>query len=118
MSNEGYTTYALHLGDEELCVRLSTDVCSRNCYTFESSEKKRKAGDRVKVEIANTIYAQKDQQQQLGLVESHAAEGSFRQPTAAEVSILTLSQLRYARSRAQELSNEFARLLNRGSSLE
>ena len=70
------------------------------------------------MEIANTLNAEKDQQPQLSLVEFQAAEGSFRQPTAAEVSVLTFCKLRYARSRAQELSNEFARLLNRGSSLE
>ena len=69
-----------------------------------------------KVEITNTLYVEKDQQ--LSLVELQEAEGSFRQPTAAEVPILTFWKLRYARSRAQELSNEFARLLNRGSSLE
>jgi hypothetical protein len=68
------------------------------------------------VEITNTSNAEKDQQPQLSLVEFQAAEGSFRQPTAAE--ILTFCKLRYARSHAQELSNEFARLLNRGSSLE
>ena len=67
------------------------------------------------VEITNTLNAEKDRQPQSGLVEFPAAEGSFRQPTAAEISILNL---RYARSHAQELSNEFARLLNRGSSLE
>jgi hypothetical protein len=69
-----------------------------------------------KVEITNTLYVQKDQPQ-LSLVELQAAEGSFRQPTAAELSILSFWKLRYARARAQELSNEFARLLNRGSSL-
>ena len=71
-----------------------------------------------KVEIINTLNAEKDQQPQLSLVEFQAAQGSFRQPTAAEVSILNFFKLRYARSHAQELSNEFARLLNRGSSLE
>jgi hypothetical protein len=70
------------------------------------------------VEITNTLSAEKDQHPQLNRVDFQAAEGTFRQPTAAEVSILTFRQLRYARSRAQELSNEFARLLNRGSSLE
>jgi hypothetical protein len=70
------------------------------------------------VEITNTDYVEKDQQPQLRLVEFPVAEGSFRQPTAAEVSILTYWKLRYARSHAQKLSNEFARLLNRGSSLE
>ena len=70
-----------------------------------------------KVEITNTLYVEKDQPQ-LSLVELQASEGSFRQPTPAELSILTFWQTRYARSRAQELSNEFARLLNRGSSLE
>ena len=67
------------------------------------------------MEITNTLNAEKDQ---LSLVDFQADEGSFRQPTAAEVSILTNWKLRYARSHAQELSNEFARLLNRGSSLE
>ena len=70
------------------------------------------------MEITNTLNAEKDQQPQLSVVESRAAEGVFRQPTAAEVAILTFCKLRYARSHAQELSNEFARLLNRGSSLE
>ena len=70
------------------------------------------------MEITNTSYAEKDQQPQLSLVEFQAAEGSFKQPTEAEVSVLTSWKLRYARSHAQELSNEFARLLNRGSSLE
>jgi hypothetical protein len=69
------------------------------------------------VEITNTLNAEK-YQQPLSLVEFQAAEGSFKQPTAAEVSILTFWKGRYARSHAQELTNEFARLLNRGSSLE
>ena len=70
------------------------------------------------MEITNTLNTEKDQQSQLSLARFRAAEGSFRQPTAAEVSLLTFSKLRDARSHAQELSNEFARLLNRGSSLE
>ena len=70
------------------------------------------------MEITNTLNAEKDQQPQRSLAEVKAAEGTFRQPTAAEVSILTFSKLRDARRHAQELSNEFARLLNRGSSLE
>ena len=71
-----------------------------------------------KVEITNTLNSEKDQQPQLNLAEFQAAEGSFKQPTAAELSILTFWKLRDARSHEQELSNEFARLLNRGSSLE
>ena len=70
------------------------------------------------METTNTLNAEQDQQPQLSLVEVQEAEGIFRQPTAAEVSILTFSKLRDARRHAQELSNEFARLLNRGSSLE
>ena len=70
------------------------------------------------MEITNALNAETSQQPQLSLVDFQAAEGGFRQPTAAEVSILTFYKLRYARSHAQELSNEFARLLNRGSSLE
>ena len=70
------------------------------------------------MEITNTLNTEKVQQPQPGLVEFQAADGTFRQPTAAEVSLLTFSKLRDARNHAQELSNEFARLLNRGSSLE
>ena len=78
----------------------------------------RKAGERSKVEITNTLKAEKDQPPPLSLAEVPAAAGTFRQPTPAEVSLLTFSKLRDARSHAQELSNEFARLLNRGSPLE
>ena len=67
------------------------------------------------MEITN---AKEDQHPQLSLVESQATGGSFIQPTAAEVSVLTFGKLHNGRSHAQELSNEFARLLNRGSSLE
>jgi hypothetical protein len=84
---------------------------------LEPSEKGGNQARESKVEITNTLNVQKDQQPQLSLVEFQAAEGTFRQPTAAEVSILTF-KLREARNHAQELSNEFARLLNRGSSLE
>ena len=42
----------------------------------------------------------------------------FGQPTAAEVSRLTFAKLRDIRVHTQELRNRFARLLNRGSSLE
>jgi len=87
---------------------------------YDSDNLKREESKAIesKVEITNTLNAEENQQARLGLMEPQAAEGSFRQPTAAEVSILTFHKLRYARSRAQELSNEFARLLNRGSSLE
>ena len=47
-----------------------------------------------------------------------AVNEPHRQPTAAEVSRLAFDKLRDARIRTQELSNQFARLLNRGSSLE
>lgn len=70
------------------------------------------------MEITNTLNAEEDQHPQLSLVESQAAKGSFKQPTEAELSIPTFLKLRDARIHAQELSNEFARLLNRGSSLE
>lgn len=39
-------------------------------------------------------------------------------PTAEELSRLTFAKLRDLRIHAQELRNQFARLLNRGSSLE
>ena len=70
-----------------------------------------------KVEITDKLYVEKDQPQ-LSLVELQTTEGNFRQPTPAELSILSFWKSRYAHSRAQELSNEFARLLNRGSPLE
>jgi len=40
------------------------------------------------------------------------------QPTAEELSRLTFTKLRDVRIHTQELHNQFARLLNRGSSLE
>ena len=87
---------------------------------YDRTNLKREEGKAIesKVEITNTSNAEKDQQPQLSLVDFQAAEGSFRQPTPAELSILTFWKLCYARSHEQELSNEFARLLNRGSSLE
>ena len=42
----------------------------------------------------------------------------FGQPTAEELSRLTFAKLRDIRIHTQELRNRFARLLNRGSSLE
>ena len=84
---------------------------------FRGSEGGKQARE-SQVEITNTLNAEKDQQPQLSMVEFQAAEGSFRQPTAAEISIFNFWKLRDASSQAQELSNEFARLLNRGSPLE
>jgi hypothetical protein len=46
------------------------------------------------------------------------SKAPFGQPTAAEVSRLTFAKLRDIRVHTQELRNRFARLLNRGSSLE
>jgi hypothetical protein len=100
-----------------MCVRAQTSALEL-LYDLNHLKKDRKAGERPRVEITNTSYAEKEQQPPLRLVEFQAAERSFRQPTATEVAILTFWKLRYARSHAQELSNEFARLLNRGSSLE
>jgi hypothetical protein len=45
-------------------------------------------------------------------------KGVFGQPTAEEVSRLSFGNLRDIRIHAQELRNQFAHLLNRGSSLE
>jgi hypothetical protein len=80
--------------------------------------RERKQATESKVEITDTLDVENDQQPPLSRIEIQAPEGSFRQPTAAELSTLTFQELRHARTRAQELSNEFARLLNRGSSLE
>ena len=60
------------------------------------------------------------------LKEMHAAsrnkdarEKSFlRQPTAEELASVTFAELRDVRIHTQELRNQFAHLLNRGSSLE
>ena len=103
-----------------LCVLEHRSLLSELLYHFGPSKKERKSTPEreSKVEITTTLNAEKDQQPQSSRVEFQAAEGSFRQPTAAEVSILTFWKMRYARSHAQELSNEFARLLNRGSALE
>jgi hypothetical protein len=46
------------------------------------------------------------------------AKALFQQPTAEEVSRLVFAELRDSRVHAQETTNHFAHLLNRGSSLE
>jgi len=51
-------------------------------------------------------------------VRDTAAKAGGGQPTAADISQLTFAKLRDLRVHAQELRNRFARLLNRGSSLE
>jgi hypothetical protein len=99
-----------------MCVRAQTSLGI--AIRFEPSKKGEESRRESKVETTNELNAGKDQQPQPSLVELQGAEGTFRQPTAAEVSILTFSKLRDARIHAQQLSNEFARLLNRGSSLE
>jgi hypothetical protein len=50
--------------------------------------------------------------------EDAGENSSFRQPTAQERSHLTFAELRDVRIHTQELRNQFAHLLNRGSSLE
>jgi hypothetical protein len=47
-----------------------------------------------------------------------ASKAIYGQPTAEEISRLTFAKLRDIRIHTQELRNQFARLLNRGSSLE
>ena len=100
-----------------MCVRAQTSAPGI-AIRFEPSEREESWRRESKVEITNTLNAEEDQHPQLSLVESEAAEGIFRQPTEAELSIPTFFKLRQAHIHAQELSNEFARLLNRGSSLE
>src|ERR1041385_9121091 len=99
-----------------MCVRAQTATLGI-VIRFGSSQREGKARE-SKVEIIDTSHVEKDQQPQLNPMEVQAAEGSFRQPTSAELSILTFWKTRHGYSRAQEFSNEFARLLNRGSSLE
>ena len=100
-----------------MCVRAQTSTLGIAYISRTNLKREERKATESKVEITNTLNAAKDQQPQPGLVDFRAAEGSFRQPTAAELSI-TFWKLRSARSHEQELSNEFARLLNRGSSLE
>ena len=73
-------------------------------------------------EVTNSIRAEvtNDRERWSGTDANGCLQGSngFRQPTAAEVSGLPFGQLPDNRIRPQELSNLFARLLNRGSSLE
>jgi hypothetical protein len=110
-------THCLEITIYGMCVRTQTSALGIDIRLNHLKGEEKRARE-SQVEISNTLNAEKDQPPQLALVEPQAAEVSFRQPTAAELSILTFWKLRYARSHAQELSNEFARLLNRGSSLE
>jgi hypothetical protein len=48
----------------------------------------------------------------------NGAKAVSSQPTAEEIARLTFAKLRDIRVHTQELRNRFARLLNRGSSLE
>src|SRR6185436_5075846 len=99
-----------------MCVRAQT-LLSDLLYDRTNLKREESKAIKSKVEPTDTLYVEKDQPQ-LSLVALQAADGSFKQPTPGELSMLSFWKLRYARSRAQELSNEFARLLNRGSSLE
>src|SRR5690349_11770357 len=90
-----------------MCVRAQTSAFGIAIRSDQSEKREESKAIESKVEITNTLYVEKDQQ--LSLVELQTAEGSFIQPTPAELSILSFWKLRYARSRAQELSNEFAR---------
>src|SRR5688572_18036517 len=100
-----------------MCVRAQTSalgIAIRSYHLKRGGKQARESN----VEITSTSNAEKEPHTQLNLVEFQAAEGSFRQPTQAQLSILNFWKTRYARSQAQELTNKFARLLNRGSSLE
>ena len=99
-----------------LCALGHRPLRAERLYNFNHL-KEEESGRESQVEITNTD-AEKHQQPQLNLVEFQAAEGSFKQPTAAEISILNFWKLRDDGSHTQELSNEFAHLLNRGSWLE
>ena len=101
-----------------VCVLEHRPLLSELLYDRTNLKREERRATESKVEITNTLNAKKDEQPQLNLAEFQAAEESFRQPTPAELSILTFWKLRYPLTNEQELSNEFARLLNRGSSLE
>ena len=51
-------------------------------------------------------------------IKDTGAKAVRSQPTAEEIARLTFAKLRDIRVHTQELRNRFARLLNRGSSLE
>jgi hypothetical protein len=67
------------------------------------------------VETVNPFPAEKLKETKVG--DAHSKIGSG-QPSAEEIARLTSVKLRNYRIHAQELHNRFARLLNRGSSLE
>jgi hypothetical protein len=67
------------------------------------------------VEAINPVRVKPVQATRIGDVASRTVAG---QPTAEELSRLTFAKLRDIRIHTQELHNRFARLLNRGSSLE
>jgi len=102
-----------------MCVSQQTDTLA--WFTFitiqVATKSRRERARELKVEITNSLGAETEPQPPGSLL-NQAAKRDFRQPTAAEVFTLAFWKLRYARSLAQEQSNEFARLLNRGSSLE
>jgi len=52
------------------------------------------------------------------MVKDTGSKAVCNQPTAEEISRLTFAKLREIGIHTQELRNRFARLLNRGSSLE
>jgi hypothetical protein len=52
------------------------------------------------------------------IVNDNGPGAAAAQPTPEEISRLTFAKLRDLRIHTQELRNQFARLLNRGSSLE
>jgi hypothetical protein len=100
-----------------MCVSQQTDTLAWFTFITIRDRRKRKAGRKSKVETSKLLGAETGLGRDRSLL-NQAARGNFRQPTAAEVSTLAVWMLRYARTLAQEQSNEFARLLNRGSSLE
>jgi hypothetical protein len=93
---------------------LGTDCHHR--LTKLKAEKESK----VKANASGTEVAEEPQRSSVKDAEGRLkdSKGFFRHPTAEEVSRLTLGRLRDLGVYAQEARNQFAHLLNRGSSLE
>lgn len=81
------------------------------------------SGGSSQVEATNPLHVDAAQTARPGSLEDVSKDrqypkGRFRLPTAEELSGLTFGPLHEIRIHAQELRNQFANLLNRGSSLE
>ena len=70
------------------------------------------------MEVVNSFFIDGAKQTAVITVKDTGSEAVPNPPTPEEISRLTFAKLRDLRIHAQGLRNQFARLLNRGSSLE